>query len=70
MLESCSASWAEIAQLELFVMQKDILYFDISMSYRWVLIVHMQDSSANITQNVDDLLLTESFATKFDKQIE
>ena len=39
------------------------------MSYRWVLIVHLQDSMGDVLQNVDHLLFTKTFTTEFDKKV-
>ena len=65
MLQSGSACWSKVTQLKLLVVQKDILDFDVSVGDRWVLIVHVKDASADVSKDVHHLLLTQTFAAKF-----
>jgi len=70
MLQSGRACWSEVTKLKLLVVQKDILDLDVSVCNRWVLIVHMKDASADIAKDVHNLLLAQTFAAKFNQQVE
>lgn len=70
MLQSCRACWSKITKLKLLVVQKDILNLDVSVGNRWVLIVHMKDASADVSKDVHNLLLTQTFAAKLNQQVE
>ena len=70
MTQSRCGSRAEIAQFELLVMQEYVLHFDIPVSNGWLLIMHVQHSSAQIFQHVHHLLFLQAFAAKLDNQVE
>ena len=69
MRQSSCAGRAEVAEFKLLVVEKDVFNFDVPVRDRWLLTMHMKDTSAEVLEHVDHLLLTKAGRTEFDKKV-
>ena len=67
-VESFGGGRAEVADFEFFAFEQHVLHLQVSMSYRWLHVMHVSNTRCYVLQDEQNLLLIQ-LPTKFLQQI-